>query len=83
MKRKKSFMAGIRRTWVCPHCSASLFLASKSVPLVKDQRVVAGCGHVQCLQGASSSQDLRVIICRTCLKFLSAMGLGMSTPAGS
>lgn len=60
---------------------SSLFLASKSVLTVKDQRVVAGCGRVQCLQRAS--KDLRVIICSACLRFLSAVGLGMSTPAGS
>lgn len=40
-----------------------------------------GCGRVQCLQRAS--KDLRVIICSVCLRFLSAVGLGMSTPAGS
>lgn len=30
-----------------------------------------------------SSRELRMIICSTCLKFLSAVGLGMSTAAGS
>lgn len=83
MKRKKSFMGGIQRTQICPHCLSLPFLASKSVLTVKDQRVVAGCGHVQCPQGASCRQDLRVIICSTCFKFLSAVGLGMSTPAGT
>lgn len=48
-------MGGIWRTQICPHCLSSLFLVSKSVLIAKDQRVVAGCGRVQCLQGASSS----------------------------
>lgn len=38
MKRKKSSKGGIQRTQLCSHCSSSLFLASKSVLTVKDQR---------------------------------------------
>lgn len=82
-KRKKSCMGGnMERIELCPYCSSSLFLASESVLTVKDQRA-AGCGHVPYPQGACSSQELRMDILRTYHKLPSAVGLGMSTPAGS
>ena len=83
-KRKKNCMSGnMERIQLCPHCSSSLFLSSESVLTVKDQKVVAGCGHVQYPQGAYSSQELRIGILGAYHKLLSAVGLGMSTPAGS
>lgn len=75
-KREKSCMCGhTERMQLCPHCSSSCFLASKCVLTMKNQGVVAGCGHVQYAQGACSSQELRMGILGTHCKLLIAVGL--------